>query len=1538
MIKSRHTTNVVKKVSKGDIYMRKTQFILLLMLGLISFILVACTPGTSIDVDQLLEQAQAKVTLQDNVTEDIMLPISVEVDDQTILITWVSDMPQVIGADGTVTRPTHDVGNVSVTLTATFSYEGETITAPFVVIVQALDAPTYTVTFDTDEGSNVLSQSIGHNQTAIEPSAPTKVGYTFSAWVDSDDVTFDFSTPITESITLFATYEPTVFNITYNFDEAATIQSAGASEYTIESTAIDLPVLTIEHGTFIGWALDSLGDDMVVNLDPMTLDDVTLFAIFEMDLMFTVTFNPNNDTASSDITMYSGLLEQPDNPTRIGYIFDGWYTESQLLEQFDFEADLITANTNLYAKWMPEVYSITYLLDSGVLDTSNPENYTIESDDIILNDAEKSHYEFDGWTLNGDAIEVIETGSYGDLVLTANYTPIAYTITYEMDEGTPVTDLKMTYTFIDDTFELVSLEKSGFYFEGWFDSPTDGNKVNEIPHNSFGELTLYARFYENVEVNYLDEATIHTAKNYMIYFEDNMTVYSVDQAGHIYVQGSNQLGFLGIGETVESVNEWISIQDKLGLTTGEYITDYYFEAPTIILITSNNRIITWGFQGFENDDIVIYDEPTDITALFNLNGASIMDVSHLFYNIAFITSDDRILMYNGDVTDVTPTLSPNETLKFTALFSGGEIKYSNVIFTGEKIYVHVIGTEPTFIDITSEFDFAQSETVLFIMSQNEGVHVITDQNYYFMMIIESETQGYDYEIMNVDLNLTLNSGETIVSSFSGGGLFTSSGRLLMPSYIIESEFDEMPMSVIYHDMTNNLELSLGETLIEVYEDVMIYTSNHRLLAVFVEDSFTTDPLWIPDIEIMPIDLSAYIITGTEKVGVYFVEYALMITIDDFAYMVDFYQEGIELTPMTIDTLVVIQSADTPVHMIQTFYIPPQRAYQAFDGWYLDQAHTILATLENIYDGINLYPKWVDTHYTITFELGFEYTGEPYIDIMGKLGTVPDEPVMPEREHYTFDGWFYFDESNNFVAYTFDTPLNQNIILYASFRPMMYDITFNYDLTETTGNETAWAFMQLEDIHMNLPYGYYIVGVYFDAAMTMPVPHDYEILDDYTFYVALAADSFDVYYYEQSEEMVFDKFFDLYQNEFAITDDGRVFGRGNNYNGTLGLDTFIEYFPEFVELTHLFNFDVEETLIKMAESNGTIIAYTTHGSVFIWGYNKGDNNYQRYPVDITDDLNIDLFYPVVYVYADHRQIYIYQSNGIVNYLDTLDDIHLTFNLNVSLNDPLLVSWFGNEETYIMVQTDDIIRMNYDLSEETVLVEDYSSIVDGQSIIDVISNVFTGTGHLAILADGTILSLNNIDLTVTIFDVITLQTTITETVQEVYFDGNNIMVQTNLNNYYQTTQTETTLIDSLALEVDEYIIGYSPYTGYYYTNLGIGYYFDLGTIAFVHGIDFAPHDGFDDYVEVVFINNYDYLYHTSGMYVGSGEMIEAAKFFVGLDLVVETPVTGEPYELRTPDERMGQMFDGWYETLSWRQEATNAPTSPTVYYGRWLLIVE
>lgn len=73
--------------------------------------------------------------------------------------------------------------------------------------------------------------------------------------------------------------------------------------------------------------------------------------VYSLVTVYTVTFDVNGGSAVDAQKVVSGAqATQPDDPTRSGYTFQGWYSDSGLTTAFDFTA-AINADTTIYAKW-----------------------------------------------------------------------------------------------------------------------------------------------------------------------------------------------------------------------------------------------------------------------------------------------------------------------------------------------------------------------------------------------------------------------------------------------------------------------------------------------------------------------------------------------------------------------------------------------------------------------------------------------------------------------------------------------------------------------------------------------------------------------------------------------------------------------------------------------------------------------------------------------------------------------------------------------------------------------------------------------------------------------------------------------------------------------------------------------------------------------------------------------------------------------------------------------------------------------------------
>ena len=123
--------------------------------------------------------------------------------------------------------------------------EGKLTHDPFYLSLTA----NYTVTFDTNGGSKVNSQTVPYGETAKTPAIPTKTGYTFAGWYLEGEK-FNFSTPVTKDMTLTAKWTANQYTITFDTDGGSAVAPI-TQDY---GTAITAPADPTKSGyTFAGW-------------------------------------------------------------------------------------------------------------------------------------------------------------------------------------------------------------------------------------------------------------------------------------------------------------------------------------------------------------------------------------------------------------------------------------------------------------------------------------------------------------------------------------------------------------------------------------------------------------------------------------------------------------------------------------------------------------------------------------------------------------------------------------------------------------------------------------------------------------------------------------------------------------------------------------------------------------------------------------------------------------------------------------------------------------------------------------------------------------------------------------------------------------------------------------------------------------------------------------------------------------------------------------------------------------------------------------
>ena len=186
---------------------------------------------------------------------------------------------------------------------------------------------------------------------------------------------------------------------------------------------------------------------------------------------------------------------------RTGYSFDGWYYNDTLIDMN--EAWKIAEDATLEAHWSLIEYTITYDLDGGINNSSNPPTYTINSN-FTLKDPSKDGYTFNYWTIGDSSTTITKISKRtGNISLYAHFTVNTYTLTLDSNGGNY--DIRVRFysngecinaQYVGTNNHISYLEpngRDGFAFGGWYSDDTFGTLFN-FDSNINENIDLYAKW------------------------------------------------------------------------------------------------------------------------------------------------------------------------------------------------------------------------------------------------------------------------------------------------------------------------------------------------------------------------------------------------------------------------------------------------------------------------------------------------------------------------------------------------------------------------------------------------------------------------------------------------------------------------------------------------------------------------------------------------------------------------------------------------------------------------------------------------------------------------------------------------------------------------------------------------------------------------------------------------------------------------------------------------------------------------------------
>ncbi|CAK7056722.1 InlB B-repeat-containing protein [Tissierella sp.] len=297
------------------------------------------------------------------------------------------------------------------------------------------------VEFDSNGGSSIPAQEVEEGKKATRPQNPTRDGYSFMGWYEDKGLTreFNFDTPIMQGLILYAKWEeedPTpgtleiisvelikddqvvstgekkgnTFTLTLpqGYDD---VLNDGLHYLIIEGTegsklaqdkGADKPIEEWANGNITNDILAGQIKEFIISKDGESRVYYIEIKDFEEEIQrYTVSFITNGGSSISSQTIKEGnTAKEPSNPSRNGYSFIGWYMDSNLTREFNFNTS-ITEDVILYAKWEeetnPELKEFTVSFNSNGGSSVSSQNVIEGRTAIQPKDPIRNGYKFINW-------------------------------------------------------------------------------------------------------------------------------------------------------------------------------------------------------------------------------------------------------------------------------------------------------------------------------------------------------------------------------------------------------------------------------------------------------------------------------------------------------------------------------------------------------------------------------------------------------------------------------------------------------------------------------------------------------------------------------------------------------------------------------------------------------------------------------------------------------------------------------------------------------------------------------------------------------------------------------------------------------------------------------------------------------------------------------------------------------------------------------------------------------------------------------------
>jgi uncharacterized repeat protein (TIGR02543 family) len=214
----------------------------------------------------------------------------------------------------------------------------------------------------------------------------------------------------------------------------------------------------------------------------------------------------DSDISSLKHQKSNSLIEEPQIPIKKGFNFKGWYKDFLYKEKWDFTNDRIFSDINIYAKWEPKSYTISFITDENVSLTSNSKEVKYGSTYGFLPRINDSEYFINDWYTepNNNGTKIKESSQ---LNINQDHTLYAdcekyINVNFETDANLELDFSNKKVKYNSSYGKLPTINNSEYFIKDWYIE--SNNKGLKITENSKVEINkdhfLYADYTKGKNV------------------------------------------------------------------------------------------------------------------------------------------------------------------------------------------------------------------------------------------------------------------------------------------------------------------------------------------------------------------------------------------------------------------------------------------------------------------------------------------------------------------------------------------------------------------------------------------------------------------------------------------------------------------------------------------------------------------------------------------------------------------------------------------------------------------------------------------------------------------------------------------------------------------------------------------------------------------------------------------------------------------------------------------------------------------------------